>query len=216
MMESAIYAAYPEAEITEADDYLEELPKTMPNPQFDISGFEEVLRHENYLPIRTYPMFEESVEERRIDTIAPLMEAMSKLKNDEQMWFQVVIKPTGEEFRKEGEKEIKKLLGIEEHKKQSAWPKLDLGITLSEALRGPFQHPGEAKASKDQKPEKLPRFLMTPVDKERADAIHLKISKIAFEATLRFMYVDKREGAVGLRPHQFDPRIYPPVQYAKP
>ena len=37
---------------------------------------------------------------------------------------------------------------------------------------------------------------MTPVDKERADAIHLKISKIAFEATLRFMYVEKREGAV--------------------
>ncbi len=194
MMESAIYAAYPEAEITEADDYLEELPRTLPNPQFDVSGFEEILRHENNLPIRTYPMFEESVEERRIDTIAPLMEAMSKLKNDEQMWFQVLIKPTGEEFRKQGEKEIKKLLGVEESKKPGLWPKFDLGITAGEALAGPFQHPGEAKPYKDQKTEKLPRFLMTPVDKERADAIHLKISKIAFEATLRFLVVEKREG----------------------
>ena len=88
MMESAIYAAYPEAEITEAEDYLEEFPHVLPNETFDISGFEEVLRHENYLPIRTYPMFEEMVEEHRIDTIAPLMEAMSKLKNDEQLWFQ--------------------------------------------------------------------------------------------------------------------------------
>ena len=99
------------------------------------------MRHENYLPIRTYPMFEEPVEERRIDTIAPLMEAMSKLKNDEQLWFQVLIKPTGEVFRAEGEKEIRKLLNIEEPKKQSLWPKFDLGFTAQEIVRGPFEHP---------------------------------------------------------------------------
>jgi hypothetical protein len=196
MMESAIYAAYPEAEITETEDYLEELPHILPNDTYDLSGFEEVLRHENYLPIRTYPMFEEAVEERRIDTIAPLMEAMSKLKNDEQLWFQVLIRPTGEAFRKEGEEEINKLLGVEKPKKPSMWPKFDLGITAGEALRGPFQHPGEANPVHEQNREKPVRFLMTPVDKERADAIHLKISKIAFEATLRFMYLEKREGAV--------------------
>jgi hypothetical protein len=196
MMESAIYAAYPDAEITEADDYLDELPPVLPNPQFDISGFEEVLRHENYLPIRTYPMFEEMVEEHRIDTIAPLMEAMSKLKNDEQMWFQLLVKPTGEDFQKEGQKEIKKLLGIEDPKKPSVWPEFDMGVTLSEAIRAPFEHPGEYDPKKDQKQERMPRFLMTPVDKERADAIHLKISKLAFAATLRFLYVEKREGAV--------------------
>lgn len=193
MMESAIYAQYPEAEINEVDDYLEELPHTLPNPQFDLSGLEEVLRHENYLPIRTYPMFEESVEERRIDTIAPLMEAMSKLKGDEQLWFQVLIKPTGEEFRKEGEEEINKLLGVEKKKKPSMWPDFDLGLTPGEIVRGPFQHPGEASAHKEDKKDKPQRFLQTPVEKERAEAIHLKISKIAFEATLRFIYIEKRE-----------------------
>ena len=95
-------------------------------------------------------------------------------------------------FRKEGEERIKKLLGIEEKKKASMWPKLDLGITMGEALRGPFQHPGEADAHKNNKEEKFPRFLMTPNDKEMADAIHLKISKIAFEATLRFVYIERR------------------------
>lgn len=192
MMESAIYAQYPDAEITEVEDYLEELPHTLPNDEYDISGFEEVLRHENYLPIRTYPMFEESVEERRIDTIAPLMEAMSKLKDEEQLWFQVLIVPTGEAFKKEGEEEIRKLLGVEEKKKPSMWPKFDLGITLGEAVRGPFEHPGEAKSHGDEKKEKQQRFLMTPNDKERAEAIHLKISKIAFEATLRFAYIEKK------------------------
>lgn len=195
MMESAIYAAYPEAEITEAEDYLEEFPHVLPNETYDLSGFEEILREKNYLPIRTYPMFEEAVEERRIDTIAPLMEAMSKLKNDEQLWFQVLIKPTGENFRKEGEEEINKLMGVEKPKKPSMWPELDLGVTLGEALSAPFQHPGEAKPAHDMKKEKQQRFLMTPVDKERAEAIHLKISKIAFEATLRFMYIEKREEA---------------------
>ncbi len=72
------------------------------------------------------------------------------------------------------------------------WPKLDLGITMGEALRAPFQHPGEADAHKNNKEEKFPRFLMTPNDKEMADAIHLKISKIAFEATLRFVYIERR------------------------
>lgn len=192
MMESAIYAAYPEAEITEADDYLEEFPHVLPNETFDLSGFEEVLRHENYLPIRTYPMFEESIEEHRIDTIAPLMEAMSKLKNSEQLWFQMILKPTGEDFRKEGEEEINKLLNIEKKKKESMWPTLDLGFTLNEALRAPFEHPGERAEHKEEKKEKQQRFLMTPVDKERAEAIHLKISKIAFESTLRFMYIEKK------------------------
>jgi hypothetical protein len=191
MMESAIYAQYPEAEISEVDDYLQELPQSLPTEQFDISGFEEILRHESFLPIRTYPMFEESVEERRIDTIAPLMEAMSKLKDDEQLWFQVLIKPTGEAFREAGEKEIRKLLGVEEKKKVSMWPKFDLGITMSEALRAPFQHPGEATKSPD-KADKPQRFLMTPTDKERAEAIQLKISKLAFNTTLRFAYIDRK------------------------
>jgi hypothetical protein len=192
MMESAIYAQYPEAEIQEAQDYLEELPHTLPNDQYDISGFEEVLRHESYLPIRTYADFEEMVEERRIDTISPLMEAMSKLKEEEQLWFQLVIKPTGEEFRKEGEEAINKMMGVEEKHKPSMWPKLDLGIEIGEAIAAPFQHPGPAKEHAEEKP-KQGQKIQTQMDKERIEAIYKKISKIAFEATLRFAYLEKKD-----------------------
>jgi hypothetical protein len=192
MMESAVYAQYPDAEITEVEDYLEELPHTLPSDQYDISGFEEVLRHESYLPIRTYEYFEDTnVEEHRLDPIAPLMEAMSKLKDEEQLWFQLVLKPTGEDFRKEGEEAINKMMGIEEKKKPSLWPRFDLGIELGEAIAAPFQHPGPAKAHEEKKPEKNQKNV-TQIDKERIDAIYKKISKIAFEATLRFAYFEKK------------------------
>jgi hypothetical protein len=174
MMESAIYAQYPDAEISEVHDYLEELPHTLPSDQYDISGFED-----------------NAVEERRLDPIAPLMEAMSKLKDEEQLWFQLVIRPTGEEFRKEGEEAINKMMGIEEHHAPSMWPTLDLGIEIGEAIAAPFQHPGPAHPHEEKKPEKGQKNV-TQIDKERIDAIYKKISKIAFEATLRFAYFEKK------------------------
>lgn len=192
MMESAIYAQYPGAEIKEVEDYLEELPHTLPNDQYDISGFEEVLRHPSYLPIRTYEYFEDTtVEEHRLDPIAPLMEAMSKLEDEEQLWFQLVLRPTGEEFKKEGEEAINKMMGVEEKKKPSMWPKLDLGITLGEAIRGPFEHPGPAKEHAEEK-SKERKVTLTQIEKERTEAIYKKISKLAFEATLRFVYIEKK------------------------
>ena len=44
MMESAIYGQYPEAEITEVDDYLDHFPEVLPNEEMDVSGFEEMLQ----------------------------------------------------------------------------------------------------------------------------------------------------------------------------
>ena len=194
MMESAVYGQYPEAEITEAEDYLEEMPHIIPNDEFDVAGFEEILRHPNYLPIRTYPMFEEAVEEHRIDTIAGLMEIMSKLREDEQMWLQLIIKPTGEAFKEEGEKAIRKILNIEEksEKKGSLLPKLDLGFGLSDILRAPFSPPGD-RAHKEEKTEKMQRFIISPGDKEITEGISEKIAKLAFEATVRYLIIEKKQ-----------------------
>ncbi len=194
MMESAIWSQYPEAEITEADDYLEHMPKILPNKHFEVTGFEEILRRENYRPIRTYLMFEDPVEERRVDTMGTLIEGISKLRDDEQLWMQVIIKPTGEDFKEEGEKAIAKLLGIEEkkEKKPSIFPKFDLGISFEEAIRAPFEHPGAAKSKKEERQEKFPRFITPPHQKELAEAIARKITKLAFAATIRFIYLNRR------------------------
>ena len=191
-METAIYGQYPEAEIVEVEDYLKHFPEVLPNHEFDLAGFEEILRHEDYLPIRTYLSFEDPTEERRIDTIAPLMEIMAKLKEDEQLWYQLIIVPTGEDFKKEGEKKINQIIDPDSNKKPRGgiFPEAGLGFTLREAVRAPFEHPGTEVKKKDEKAKTM-RFLMTPGEKDKTEAIEEKISKIAFEATPRFMLLIK-------------------------
>ena len=59
LVESAIYAQYPEAEITEVDDYTKGFPDTFPNDTHDLWGTEWTLVEDNEYPIRTYQDFED-------------------------------------------------------------------------------------------------------------------------------------------------------------
>lgn len=196
MMESAIYGQYPEAEIVEVEDYLKDFPSILPNAEIDVSGFEEMLKNPDYLPIRTYLAFEDPTEERRLDTIAPIMELMSKLKDDEQLWYQLIVRPTGEDFKKEGEKRVNQVLGIEsKEKKKGIWAEFfGFGVTLGEVVRAPFEHPG-TEVDKKADAIKPMRFIITPGEKDVTEAIEEKISKIALEATPRFLYLTKQGNA---------------------
>lgn len=196
MMESAIYGQYPEAEIIEADDYLDEMPKIIPNRNFDLSGFEEEQRHPAYFPIRTYPMFEEAVEEHRIDPIGGLMEVMSKLKEGEQIWYQVLVRPAGESTFAAGKKVLDKMYGIEEKKKKGVFGDFDLGFGFEDIFRAPFQHPSDRAGKGDEK-DKFPRLLLSPHDKEQGDAIQQKIAKLSFDTTMRFVTITRRDVAEG-------------------
>ena len=192
MMESAIYGQYPEAEITEVEDYLGHFPEILPNKEIDVSGFEEMLRHPNYLPIRTYLSFEDPTEERRLDTIAPIMEIMSKLKDDEQLWYQLVVRPTGEDFKEEGQKKINQILHIEsDEKKKGFFAGFGPGVTLGEVVRAPFEHPDSEFKKKEEK-QNFMRFIISPGEKDVTEAIEEKISKIALETTPRFLYLTKQ------------------------
>jgi hypothetical protein len=196
MMEAAIFGQYPDAEVVEVDDYLKEMPKVLPNQHIDVGGFEEVFGKPNWYPLRTYLAFEEPVEEQRLDSIASLVEAMSKMTGDQQFWFQLVIEPAGEDWVRGGEKEIDKIYGIEEKKehKPSLFPKLDLGITMSEALRGPFEHPGEAKpAHAAEKPVKTRIASPSIREKEITEGISSKIAKLGFKTTIRFVTIERKE-----------------------
>lgn len=137
-------------------------------------------------------MFEESVEERRVDPIAGILETMSKLKEDEQIWIQILARPTGDDWKKEGEEIINKIFGREEKKKSGFWDFFGLGVTMGEVVRAPFEHP-TLEAKKKDKDQSFKFLVISPSEKEVSEGIGRKIAKLGFETTIRFIYIDKRD-----------------------
>jgi len=167
----------------------------LPNEQIDVGGFEMVFGKPDFFPLRTYPSFEEPVEEQRIDPIAQLIESMSKMQGDQQFWFQLVTVPTGTAWVEKGEEEINKMHGIvkEEHHKGGFFPKIDLGISLGEAIAAPFRHPAEAHGTKhEEKPVKPQKLMLSSIEKARADGITEKIGKFGLQTTVRFMFLNRK------------------------
>ncbi len=113
MVEAQIFAQYPEAEINLVNDYVENVPKKIPNKDWELWGSRFKLAKPDVYPIRTYQAFEESKPELCVDPLASLVEVLSKLKNNEQIWIQMLVKPIDDSWQKEGEKVIKEI--IEKH-----------------------------------------------------------------------------------------------------
>lgn len=190
LVESAIYAQYPEAEIHLAEDYTELLGSVLPNKIYDVWGTDLVLVRENYYPIRTYQHFEETQEEKRLDPIAAISEVMSNLKEGEIIWLQTLISPASDEWQKEGQEKINEIAG-----RKTEEEKRGFGGALYEWAKNLFFAPVEYPSWLDgKKDETRPasKFL-DPHEQDIVKAISNKISKFGFETVIRFVYIDRRD-----------------------
>ncbi|MDD5098767.1 MAG: hypothetical protein PHP35_00245 [Candidatus Colwellbacteria bacterium] len=188
LVEKAIFAQYPEAEIIEADyDYINDFPPDLPNEEYDILGADMILGKNTAYPIRTYPYFfgERKFEEQEVDPIAALAEVMSNLKEDERMWVQVLVRPDGGALSKESKALLKKLSdNKEDPKKMTATESIsEWGTNL---IRAPFETP----VWSDEKPvEKKP---LAPYEADTVRAVAQKSTKLAFQTMIRIIYIDKK------------------------
>jgi len=189
LVEAAIYAQYPDAEIIEAEDYLHALGKTLPNKTIDLWGADFVLAREDAYPIRTYPAFEEKTEEAQIDPIALITEVMSRCKNEEMIFLQLIITPTGDEWVKEGIKLRDKLFGRKEKEKTTFLG--DIGVFFRNIIFAPFQMP-EWPGEKKEDPLKSLFNLLTEGERNIIKAIETKIGKLGFKTTVRMLFIDDR------------------------
>ncbi|HMB65910.1 MAG TPA: hypothetical protein VKO42_03450, partial [Patescibacteria group bacterium] len=82
LTESAVYSQYPDAEITEVDDYTQGYPTRFPDDKYDIWGAEFMLANNHMYPIKTYREFEHTndpTKEIFKDPIASLMDLNNSL-----------------------------------------------------------------------------------------------------------------------------------------
>jgi len=194
LVEAQIHAQYPSVEISEVLDYAAPLVGKVPSKTHDLGGAEFILEKDDYYPIRTYLSFEERVKERRLDPMASFLEIMSKLKPDENIFVQYLVKPTGEkDWKDKGVEAVNKLVGKKTEVKKSSLSKLAGGLAefMTNLFKAPMVYPEWSEAKKEEIKTAIQN--LSPGDKLVAEAIENKISKLAFRTCIRFVYIAKRD-----------------------
>ena len=200
LIEAGIYAHYPEAQISEIEDYAWKYPNEFPNDEYEMWGAELTYDRPNMYPIRTYVDFEDRLSAEIKDPLAITLEQMATMRAGEHFWIQILIQPSTSDWQKEGVKYAKKVWGGEEKAKPSgvlagidsllSWPAGVLahatGIDLSSLLGG--------EKKKEDDPWKA--FKITLPEKEEADIVLKKSAKIGFGTKIRIVYVAKKNAYV--------------------
>jgi hypothetical protein len=194
LIEAAFYAQYPEAQIMEVtEDYTDFIPNEYPDEEYDVWGSEMTTRKENYLPIKTYEMFEHQGEKdlRFKDPLLSMFENMGKMRVGESYMIQILImQPDEQDWVKEGRTYMQKVYGIEE-KKKKGWIDDAIGWLPQEIMR---QATGaEFGVEEAAVQDNFKAFKITPEERDQLDAIKEKISKLGWLTKIRFIYVAKRE-----------------------
>lgn len=194
LVESAIYSQYPETEISVVEDYTKFFPRDIPNKDWDMWGTNFKLEKPDVYPIKTYAMFfEESTgekEEKRIDSLSLLLEGLAKLGQGEHLWMQILLWPrldSDEKYVERGKEIVDKLVRRPEKAKKATLMG-DLGKA------GLFLATGKPAEEMVEKEEIIPpEMKLTPGEREIVAAIEQKISKPSFLASIRCIYLARRE-----------------------
>lgn len=206
ILETTLYSHYPNLEIREVSDYAKNVPQNIPNEEWDLYGEEFILGREPAYPIKTYEKFFEpqgekiTAEEKRIDPINSLLEAMSKLGKGEQYWIQFILMAAGDNdeptWRKEAEGIIGKITKRPAKKERTLLDEIIEIVYM--VVFGPTKvGSGEdagykwVEAAKVESGER--EMLLTPGEREVVTEIENKIKKPVFRTVIRGVYVAKRE-----------------------
>lgn len=196
LVESAIFSQYPDVEIYEVEDYTALAPKSFPDDEYDIWGSEFIQTAPEILPIKTWPAFEHDFGEKEVkyrDPMSALMDLMSSLRKGEQLWYQIVVVPTGNEWTAHAAHYIDELLG----KSHGATAGNNLVDTIlkwmtvvSEMVYKLWEHIEDKHDDKGSE-KKFPE--LAPGPKAKIEAAEMKASKIGFEVTIRAIYLSRKE-----------------------
>lgn len=197
LVEAAIYAQYPDADIDAVEDYARAVPAKYPSDEWDLWGCEMTNVVDDPYPLKTYPEFEDKVTGEFKDPVANLLEVFSRLGPGEQAWYQILIRPTDQkEFRQRAEKLINKIKGVKETKKKTILDDvLDLPLTTVKTFADvALGTPSAPAKKKDDPKDAFPRMMaLSPGERFILEAIERKAAKIGFDTKIRFVYVGMKD-----------------------
>ena len=98
LIETQIYAQYPQAKVKEVEDYTLKVAYDAPNKDWHVWGTEFKLENHSAYPIKTYKDFgldkPSDKEQQKIDPITPIIEFLGSLRRGQQVWIQYIIRPS--------------------------------------------------------------------------------------------------------------------------
>lgn len=170
MIETQLYAQYPNVEIYEVEDYTKGIPHD-PDKWPMWSTYFKLTQPDPY-PIKTYIDYGldlDPKEEFKIDPMTAVLEYLGSLKKGEQCWIQILIAANKEEGLEEGRL-----------RKKSDWRgSVEKEI---ENIMEPFS-PGEGKFPRPQ----------TKAEQDKLAALDRSLSKPAFDCAIRGLYISEAE-----------------------
>jgi hypothetical protein len=190
LIEAQVYAQYPDAEIFEVPDYVNNFPKVIPNKDWDLWGADLELIKPDPFPIKTYDQFEEDATGELIDPMASFVELFGTVPPGQNLFYQIVISPLGEDWRVKEMKHVQKLAGRINGDEWSIWS--DLAAVFKNLIPALF---GPVEFSAAEKKEQAPlEFRLTPGEKEQLKNLEENLRKNNYRVKMRFLCLGKKEG----------------------
>ena len=182
LIEAIIYAQYPDAEITEIEDYTQKWKIKFPNEQYELHGTELKLAKPDVFPIITYKVFEDSLSQELKDPMAGLLEALTRIGPGEEIWVQFLLTPADNDWGDKAKPVIRKMIGAKGGGDKDIFSRITNSVNyVIDAL---FTAPTETK-SNDKAPSNI--LYLTPGQKDEWAAIGHKISKISFNTRIPYL-----------------------------
>ncbi len=180
LIETQVYAQYPQAQVKAVEDYTLAIDEITPQSSWMGWGCEFALAKPEAYPIKTYVDYgldQDPDEEYKIDPISPVVEFFGSLKKGEQMWMQIVITPSKKEYHTKG-----------------TWFGQHNWVTQSDVeikkLLAPYtrHHPPDEGQTEGAAQTFTPDRL-----KKTIEGMTAKTTKLGFDTGIRVMYVAKKE-----------------------
>ena len=172
IVEAQLYAQFPQIEILDVADYTDRIPPFDKDADWNLYGGTFKYEEDTVLPIRTYKDWgvdrhTESLDsEQQIDPINAIYEALSSLREGEEMWIQILLQANkGSWWKKRAEKYI-------------------------QALRDKYEI-GEKKTEEEGGGDRYRK--LTKGQEEQINAIERSMEKFRFETGIRVIYLAKKD-----------------------